>query len=350
MTGFRSRDRLAGLLGLAVTLLAALLVLVILVFLLSSEPWRTLAYFFSGPVQNIYSFGNWINAAVPLILTGLGISLAFRASVFNLGGEGQVYTGGVVATALLLALPHLPGPIGIGAALLAAAAAGGLVAGLSGFFRMRWNTDALISSFLISKGLILVVDYIVTGPLKDPETNLLTTPRIAPVYRLGRILPPSLLDLSLPAVLAAALLVALYLFRTRQGYELRITGLNREFARYGGIDTKLYLVLPMILSGAFHGSAGAVSILGTYHRCLKGFSGGMGWNGIAVALIARNNPLAVIPAAIFFAYIEAGAKAAMLHSDMTMELAAVMQGVIFFLITAQGLYHAIRRRLRRGYV
>jgi simple sugar transport system permease protein len=132
------------------------------------------------------------------------------------------------------------------------------------------------------------------------------------------------------------------MFKTHQGYEMRICGLNSEFARYGGLNIKKYFLLPMVISGGFHGLAGAVSVLGTQHMLFKGFSGGMGWNGIAVALIAKNNPLAVIPAALFFAYIDAGAKSAMINSDVTMEIASIVQAVVFYLITAQAIYNFVK--------
>jgi simple sugar transport system permease protein len=125
---------------------------------------------------------------------------------------------------------------------------------------------------------------------------------------------------------------------------MRMCGLNREFSRYGGINVSAYVVLPLVLSGALHGLAGGLAVLGTQHMAVKDFSFGMGWNGIAVSLIAKNNPLAVVPAAVFFAWLEAGAKAAMLHSDVTFEIAAIVQSVIFYLVTAQALYGALRRR------
>ena len=107
------------------------------------------------------------------------------------------------------------------------------------------------------------------------------------------------------------------------------------------------MVLPLVLSGALHGLAGGLAILCTQHMAVKEFSFGMGWNGIAVSLIAKNNPLAVVPAAVFFAWLEAGAKAAMLHSDVTFEIAAIVQSVIFYLITAEAALAFFRRRLAR---
>ncbi len=333
--------------ALLITLGSAFLVMLLMIFLMSETPGETIWFFFAGPLTNRYYLGNMFNAAIPLILTGLGISFAFRASMFNLGGEGQVYAGGLAATAVCLAMPAAAGFFGITVSLLAAVVTGAVIAGLSGFFKMKWRTDELISSFLISNALIYVVDFFITGPLDDPVNNLLTTGKISEQFWFMKIFLPSNLDISIIFVVLIAVLAFFYLFRTHQGYEMRMCGLNSEFARYGGINVKIYMILPMLWSGAFHGLAGALSILGTHHMCLKGFSGGMGWNGIAVALIAKNNPVAVIPAALFFAYLEAGAKSAMINADVTIEIASVVQSVVFFLITAQAIYNFVRYRSAR---
>ena len=330
--------------ALLITLAAAFGVMLLMIFLMSETPGETIWFFFAGPITNKYYLGNMLNAAIPLMLTGLGISFAFRSSMFNLGGEGQVYSGGLAATAVCLALPAASAFVGISLSIAAAIVAGAVIAGLSGFFKLKWRTDELISSFLISNALIYIVDNFITGPLDDPENNLLTTSKIAEQFWFKKIFPPSNLDISIVFIVIIAFLAFLYLFRTHQGYEMRMCGLNSEFARYGGINVGKYMILPMLWSGGFHGLAGAVSVLGTSHMCYKGFSGGMGWNGIAVALIAKNNPIAVVPAAIFFAYIEAGAKSAMINADVTIEIASVVQSVVFFLITAQAIYNFVKYR------
>ena len=337
---------MAGVTGLAITLGIAFAIAILLIFALSQKPLTTIYYFFVGPFTNKYYFGNMLNMAIPLVFTGLGISVAFKSSVFNLGGEGQVYSGALVGTVICLALPAANGYLGGAAALAGALVTGAILAGLSGFFKMKWGTDELISSFLISAGVIFIVNYFITGPLDDPANNLLATRAIGEQFRLLPIYPPSKLDISALFSLLAAGLVFFLMYYTHWGYEMRMCGLNREFSRYGGINVSAYIVLPMILSGALHGLAGGVAVLGTYHMAIKEFSGGMGWNGIAVALIAKNHPLGVVPAAVFFAYLDAGAKAAMLHSDVTFEIAAVVQSVIFYLVTAQALYSAVRRRAR----
>lgn len=336
--GGRRTDLFAGAVGLGLTLGTALAVAVALILLLSRAPLATIYHFFVGPFANRYSFGNMLNAAVPLVFTGLGMCLAFRSSVFNLGGEGQLYAGALAATVVMLALPSARGWLGGPAAAAAAMLTGGLLASLSGLCKARWGTDELISSFLVSAAVVYVVNYVITGPLDDPANNLLATYAVGEQYWLRGLFPPSRLNASAFVALAASLAAQFLLYRTHAGYQMRMCGLNREFSRYGGINVSAYVVLPMLLSGALHGVAGCLSVMGTHHAALKEFSAGMGWNGIAVALIARSHPLAVLPAAVFFAYLDAGAKAAMLHSDVTFEIAAVVQSVIFYLVTAQAIY------------
>jgi ABC-type uncharacterized transport system permease subunit len=343
----RTGELFAGIAGLLITLGVAFFIAMVLIFLLSRQPLTTIYYFFAGPFTNRYYFGNMLNTAIPLVFTGLGIAVAFKASVFNLGGEGQVYSGALVATVVLLALPAAGGYLGAPAALAAAMLAGALLAGVSGLFKMKWGTDELISSFLISSAVIYVVNYFITGPLDDPGNSMLATRAIAEQYRFPGILPPSSLDISAFFAVLGAAAVFFLMYHTHWGYEMRMCGLNREFARYGGINVSAYMVLPMVLSGALHGLAGGVAVMGTYYMAVKEFSYGMGWNGIAVALIARNNPLGVLPAAVFFAYLNAGANAAMLHADLTFEIAAVVQSVVFYLITAQAIYGFLGRGARR---
>jgi simple sugar transport system permease protein len=256
-----------------------------------------------------------------------------KSNNFNLGGEGQIYSGAFIATITALALAPLGIP-GALAALLAGALFAGIAAGISGLCKARWNTSELITSFLLSNVLMLIVNYLVTGPFLDPQTNLQSTRKISESFRLPLILKPSNLSAAFFIAIAAAVLGQLFLSQTRRGYEIRMAGDNEMFARYGGINTKLNTVLAMSLSGAFYGLAGGLAVFGTYYGTIKEFSSGMGWNGLAVALIARFKPLAVIPASIFFAWIGSGARIAMQNSDITFEVASIVQSVVFFLITS----------------
>ncbi|MDR1240248.1 MAG: ABC transporter permease [Treponema sp.] len=328
--------RLRAATGTLLIICLSLLFLILLALLLSKTPGRTLYYFFLGPLRNVYSFGNMLNSAIPLILGGIGVSIAMRAGRFNLGGEGQIYAGAFVTTALALALSHW-GIAGAVMALLAGVFFSGFASGLSGLFKARWDASELITSFLISNVLILLTNYLVTGPFLDPATNLQSTRKIPEVFHLPLILRPSNLSAALFVALAAALLAQLFLTRTRRGYEIRAAGANEMFARYGGINTKVNTTAVMFLSGAFYGLAGALAVYGTYYGTVKEFSSGMGWNGLAAALIARFRPPALIPAGIFFAWINSGARIAMQNSDMSFETVAIVQAVVFFLVTSMSL-------------
>jgi simple sugar transport system permease protein len=350
----RLRRSLSRSAGMALILFISLAVMVLLALLLRRDPAKTLGYFFLGPLRNTYYFGNMINSAVPLIFGGLGVAVAMRGGNFNLGGEGQIYSGAFVTTIAALAMTYL-GAAGAILALLAGTMFSGAMAGLSGFLKEKWDANELITSFLFSNTLILFTNYCVTGPFLDPDTNLQSTRKIVESLRLPALLPPSNLSISLLYALAAAVLVHIFLYRTQAGYETRLCGINPWFAKYGGIDSGRNTILTMFISGAFYGLGGGMAVYGTYYATVKEFSSGMGWNSLAVALIARSRPALVIPAAIFFAWIGAGARMAMQFSDVTFELASIVQSVIFFLVSSAVLRdlfaardEAIKRPAPRG--
>lgn len=329
-------NRLAGqLTGTIMTLAAVLLIAVTLLLIFSHNKSESLYYFFVGPFLNSLSVGNMLSSFTLLVFSGLALTISLRANVFNLGGEGQIYTGALAATAVLVYIPGLNSTSGFIAASISAAAAGGMLAGISGFLKNRWNVDELISSFLLSNAVIHIIDYLITGPLWDSSKYLLTTKTIDDKFYLMQFLRPSNLNSSIFGALIAVLLVSFLLFYTIQGYELRICGMNREFAHYGGLNTAFYITVPMIMSGALLGLAGSSAIMGIHHATIKGFYSGIGWNGIAVALIAGTNPLAIIPSAFVFSYLNQASETAMLKADFPFELGGLIQAVIFLLISSK---------------
>ncbi|POQ98295.1 hypothetical protein AU468_13850 [Alkalispirochaeta sphaeroplastigenens] len=339
MTGAARASRRGPLLAA----LAAVATVLAVILLSSPHPVRTVTTFLVGPWANSYALGNTLARASLLTLTGTGVIWAFRAGVFNLGGEGQTYLGAIVLTAVLTATPLSgwagePG-LSAGVAALAgvgaAAAAAGALAGLSGWLRHRTGADELITTFLLASAVVPVGDYLILGPLRDQTSNLLATPFVPAPVRLTGLLPPSMLNTSTVWAILAAAILAVVLRWTLFGYEMRITSYNRDLARYAGIPVGRYTVIPLAISGALHGVAGSALVLGLHGRSIIGFSGNLGWNGIAVALIARNNPLLVVPAALFFAFLDGGARAAVLQDQTTWELGSLVQGVIFLFVTAR---------------
>jgi riboflavin transport system permease protein len=326
----------------------SLLVLVLLVFILSDTPGKTLYFFFLGPFRNLFSFGNMLNAAIPLIIGALGVSVAMKAGSFNLGGEGQIYLGAFCTTALSLFLSkYAIGQFGFLTGIIAVIfgfICAGILGAFSGFCKAVWNTSELITSFLLSCAVIPIVNFLVCGPFLDAQSSLQSTRKIAENLRFPLILKPSGLSAGIFITAALIIIVQLFLSRTKPGYEIRMTGGNELFARYGGINTKLVTVAAMALSGGFYGLAGSMAVMGTYHSVIKEFSSGLGWNGLAVALISGFYPAAVIPSALFFAWIQAGARIAMQNTGLTYEVASIVQAVIFFISTSLVIRNIYSRR------
>jgi simple sugar transport system permease protein len=346
MNATRSALRGRGL-SLLLALATAVLVAVLLLAALSSSFVASLGLFFLGPFSSAWYLGNMLAGASILVMAGLAASVAFSSRNFNLGGEGQVYLGAIAATAFCLAFPRGEGPLFSLLALVAGSAAGALLAWCSGALKLSLGVDELISSFLISAAAVYLGGFLVAGPLQDPTSNFVSTRAVPEAYRLARIFPPSTLSTGAFLSLAVLVLSVFVRARTRFGFELGMVGRNAEFARYGGIDTKFYVWAPMTLSGALYGLAGALLVLGSYYKSMKGFTAGIGWSGVAVALVAGNAPLALLPSALLFAYIDSGSKAVMVGSDVTGEIVSVIQATVFFLVTARAAEGFLGGSLRR---
>lgn len=328
--------------SLAVSFSLALTCAVLALF--SADFWGALAQFFIAPFSSRYFLGNLLADAVPLIISGLGVLIAFRSKNFNLGGEGQIYGGALAAGALALNLDPNMSPLALWLMVaITGALTGAIVAAISGALKAYRNVSEMISSFLISAIVVNVSDFFITGPLQDPSSNFQTTRQIASRLLLPNILAPSKLDVSIFLALALVLGFAVMTTRTRIGFELKVCGENDEFARYCGIPVGRYKVATMAISGALYGLAGALLVIGPQARVMRGFSSGLGWSAISVALLAQGSELGIVPAALFVAFLGAGSNQVMIGSGVPSEIISILQAVALFFITVQTLPR-IRRR------
>ena len=322
--------------AVAIAIGAASILSVTIIAVSSPSPIEAIYHFFIGPFASKYHFGNLLDGASLLMLTGFGVLIAFRGGAFNLGGEGQTYLASLVASQVAISSLVSDGKMGgIVLLLIVSALVAGAIAAISGFLRATLQIDELISSFLLSSAIIPMIDHAVADPLRDQTGYLLATPMIPDGLRLGNLLSPSTLNSGIFVALILVGVGSVVFHRTLGGFELRMAGSARKFARYSGIATGKYLVVAMFLSGLFHGIAGGLYVVGTRHTCVQGGTGGLGWNGIAVALVAENRPLAVIPAALAFSYLETATKTAMLNTGFSFEISAIVQATVFLLITVK---------------
>jgi ABC-type uncharacterized transport system permease subunit len=308
----------------------------LLALVAAPDPLDALRALFVAPFASTFRFGNLVNRAGILVFGGLATIIALRSGRFNLGGEGQAYVGALAAVLTALSIPSIAGSFGIGLALVAAFLAGAALAGLSAVLRLIGNIDELLSSFLISLSAVPMIDALINSPyLRDAESYLMTTRTVAEGFLLRRVLPPSKLSPFALVAFAAAVWLAWFLKRTRWGYELTIFGENREYARFVGIPKIPYTLGPMLASGGLYGLAGALVVLGGDGALIQGATAGVGWDGIAVALMAANLPIYAPLAGLFLAYLYAGSTSSVLAGTLPIETTTLVQALVFLTITAR---------------
>jgi len=315
--------------GAAGVLGAALLAAAVVVLLAGGDPARALGALARGALGGRYQLATLVTKACPLILTGLAASIAFRTGFWNIGGEGQLVAGAIAAVVVSFALAALPAAALIPAAFVAAAAAGGAFALVAALLKLRRGAQEVITTILLNFVALHFLSYCVNGPLQEASRTQPVSDLIPAAARLPRI-AGSALPLHAGIAVALALAVAAYvlLFRTAFGLEIRAVGLAPVAARHARIAVGSRVAAAALLSGGMAGLAGAIEISGNLHRLYDKISPGYGYSGIAVALLARNHPLWVIPAALFFGALDAGSTRMQQEAGVSYLLVLVVQAII----------------------
>ena len=289
--------------------------------------------------MNLYYLGSALNLSVLYMIAGSGAAISMKSGQLNLGGEGQIYTGGFIC-ALILAwapLPPLPALIlAIGAAFFFFF----LLTLLSAFLKITRKADFLFTSFFASAAVIPFIDGLIAGPARSKTDNLLATPFIPQGTRLASIMPPSPLNTSLFFAILLCIACWFLLQRSSWGRQLQILGITPEFAGFAGFKLNNLLYTSSVLSGGLHGLCGALAICGTYFTCHSGFYTGMGWNAFSAALIAGSNPLLLIPSSLFMGFITTYSNRYALYHNFGFDISSLIQAVILFIIS----FPIIRRR------
>lgn len=289
--------------------------------------------------------------ATSYIFAGLAVAIAFHCGLFNIGGEGQAYLGGLGAGLAALALPGLPWPVVAVLAVLAAAAFGALWGWIPGWLQARRGSHIVITTIMfnfIASAIMtwLLVDVLIKPGSQSPETREFAPNTWLPSMEraldwVGIRIPASPLNLSFPLALLCCALFHLFLWRTRWGYAIRTVGQNERAAVYAGISPARTIMLAMALSGALAGLVGVNEILGVQHRILLNFTSGVGFVGIAVALMGRNHPVGIVLAAVLFGVLaQGGGQVSFDYPTVNRELVMVIQGLV--ILFAGALEHLFR--------
>ena len=278
--------------------------------------------------------------SVPLILTGLAVALAFRAGVWNIGAEGQLYAGAIAAVWVGLTFGGLPAPLLVPCVLGAAALAGALWAAIPTFMKLRLGVGEVITTILMNFVGIYVAAYAVHGPLQEERGVFPQTEQIAEGAHLPLLIGGTRLHIGFALALALAAALALVFRRSRLGFEIRAVGASADAARVSGrIDPRRVVLLSFLGSGAIAGLAGGVEVAGVTHALSEGLSPGWGYTAIAVALLARLDPLAVIVTGLLFGVLGAGAGAMQRDAGIPAVWVGVVEALIILAVLAVDQLH-----------
>lgn len=294
-----------------------------------------------------YGIGQTLFKATPLVFCGLAVGLGFRAGLFNIGVEGQLTVAAFAAALVGAALAHLPAIALLPLTLATAIATGALWGAVPGVLKARFGSHEVINTIMLNFIAAALVSYLGRGVFEPATVRTAEIGAGATLPRLDLLWPVlrgSPANLALPIALAVAALVGVLLFRTRLGFELRALGLNAPAAEYGGIPIGATQVKAMALSGAIAGLAGMNFVLGYKHFFELGFSAGVGFIGIAVALLGRNHPVGITIAALFFGGLLYGGLA--INERVPKELVEVLLAIVILLaISVQQVIERIARKM-----
>lgn len=299
-----------------------------------------------GSVGSLGAISETLTAAIPLVLAGLGLALGFRAGLFNIGAEGQILMGGMAAVITGFSFPGLPFVVLTPLCLLAGALAGAFYAGIAGYLRAATGAHEVISTIMLNLMSYRIIDYLLRQPWiqkegrSDPISK--SVPEHAELPRLLEWLDPNLrVHAGVFLMLIAVAVVYWILFRSKIGFEFRASGESPDAARYAGMRSGLVIVAAMGTAGALAGLAGANQVLGVLDRASPGFSAGIGFDAIAVALLGRSHPVGVLLAGLLFGALEAGGRQMQVDAGVSIDLIGIIQALIIVFIAAPLLVRAI---------
>lgn len=337
------------LVNLGISLFAILLSLLLsagIMKLVGYDPVLAYVTMFNGSFGTTQAIANTLSKSIPLIFCGLSFAFAFKGGVFNIGGEGQLYLGALVSAVVPLMMPGMPRLLVIAIAIAAGFLAGGFMGVLLGLAKSKLHLNEVIVAIMLNYIVSLFCSYAVNGPLKPEGSMTPQTEAFDPSYMFRNLLPRSQLTSALILGIVIAVIVLVFFARTRAGFNIRVVGQNPAAAQVSGIKLSRTMITTMAISGGIAGLAGMTEVFGKYGRFIEGFSPGYGFTGIAVAVLAANNPIGLILTAILFGAMDAGAMKMSYVAGISANMVQVIQGLVILFVATPAIARWILLRRR----
>jgi simple sugar transport system permease protein len=334
----RTSGALGGVAAVVGAVLAALALLALLLALTGHDAASALSALWRGAFGSSYALHSaTLVRATPLVLAGLAVAVAFSTGVLNIGGEGQLLVGGAAATAVAMWLSPTIGRAIVPLALVAGVVAGAAWAGVAALLRHRFGVLEVISTIMLNFVALYGVGYLVRGPLQEPLRIYPQSPTLDAAARLPMLLPGTRLHVGFAIAVACAVALWWALRHTAAGFRLRATGLNPFAAASAGrVNVARTTAAAFLVSGALAGLAGAVEVTGVTYALYENLSPGYGYTAIAVALLARLDPLGVVGTGIVFGALQAGAGAMQRDAGVPSVIVSVVEATLILLVVAAG--------------
>lgn len=338
-------------LRMAVAILIGLGLATVLIVLASDRPLTSLQYFFFSPFLSVSYFNFWIQKAIPLIFTGVAVCIMFSSNTFNLGMEGSFLFGGLVGGALvniyLFPDNHVPGII---VGVIVGGLVGMVITLIPAILEKLFHASVMVTSLMMNYVCLWYSNYLLFSVFKDPRTSKSTYSWTAPSKEIMVTRVPVgddklIIFWSLFLALAVAFLGWFLLYRTKFGYKLRQVGENRNFARYIGVSVTAVTIIAQAIGGFIGGMGGACEIMSLYTNYRWVELTGFGWDGVTMAVFAKNNPKSVPIAAFFIAYLRAGAYVMSVQTGIQNDMTKVVEAVIILFLLAEKFLQKSYRRM-----
>lgn len=326
-----------------VAILISLAIVTVIIFLVSDSPIVAIQSLLFGPLTSMKRFANVIELMIPLTFTGLAITIVFKTQRFNLAADSAFFMGSMVALLVGLYSPFPPIAT-VPLALLAAMLAGAVIGYIPAIIRHKFGANELVTSLMLNYVVGFFVNYIFQYKVRDPQKASMQSLPLPAGVNLGNLIPGTRIHWGLIIMIVVVLISWIVMYRTRWGYQLRVTGSNEKFAKYSGMRVSLIVILTQAIGTGIAGLGGAVEMLGIHKTFRWSASPGYGFDGVIMSTLARGNPALVPLASFFIAYVRVGADILNRSSNIPSEIVAIIQATIILLVGAQSFLARMRHK------